>query len=163
MRPIPRYQPGDRIGGRYQVHQVKMGGMGEVYLCLDLQENYPYALKTFQQRYQSTALRNANRVSAMVDELFELAKLEAEGAKPNLEAFALDDLVQDVIHQQALAGVSRGIDFRVVETTGLQTPLLLDAKRKSYAAVQAHRGKTSVLHPMGILRAARAWLRRELS
>ena len=50
-RPKPRYQPGDRIGGRYQVHQVKMGGMGEVYLCLDLEENYPYALKTFQRRY----------------------------------------------------------------------------------------------------------------
>jgi tetratricopeptide (TPR) repeat protein len=47
----PRYQPGDKIGGRYQVHQVKMGGMGEVYLCLDLEQNYPYALKTFQQRY----------------------------------------------------------------------------------------------------------------
>ena len=51
MLPQPRYKPGDRIGGRYQVHQALMGGMGEVYLCLDLEENYPYAFKTFQQRY----------------------------------------------------------------------------------------------------------------
>ncbi|MCB0165314.1 MAG: tetratricopeptide repeat protein [Anaerolineae bacterium] len=58
-RPKPRYQPGDRIGGRYQVHKALMGGMGEVYLCLDLEENYPYALKTFQSRYQSSALRRA--------------------------------------------------------------------------------------------------------
>ncbi|MCB0165315.1 MAG: tetratricopeptide repeat protein [Anaerolineae bacterium] len=58
-RPQPRYQPGDRIGGRYQVHKALLGGMGEVYLCLDLEENYPYALKTFQQRYQSSALRKA--------------------------------------------------------------------------------------------------------
>ncbi len=36
-----------------------MGGMGEVYLCLDLETMYPYALKTFQQRYQSQALRRA--------------------------------------------------------------------------------------------------------
>jgi hypothetical protein len=36
-----------------------MGGMGEVYLCLDLKEMYPRALKTFQQRYQSQALRQA--------------------------------------------------------------------------------------------------------
>jgi len=51
MKPQPRYQPGDRIGGRYQVHKALMGGMGEVYLCLDLETNYPRALKTFQQRY----------------------------------------------------------------------------------------------------------------
>ncbi|MBZ0276380.1 MAG: tetratricopeptide repeat protein [Anaerolineae bacterium] len=44
----PRYKKGDRIGGRYRVHQALMGGMGEVYLCLDEKENYPYALKTFQ-------------------------------------------------------------------------------------------------------------------
>jgi tetratricopeptide (TPR) repeat protein len=59
QRSEPRYQIGDKIGDRYQVFQVHLGGMGEVYLCLDLQENYPYALKTFQQRYQSAALRKA--------------------------------------------------------------------------------------------------------
>lgn len=55
MRPQSRYQPGDKIGGRYQVHEVKMGGMGEVYLCLDLKQIYPAALKTFQQRHLSNA------------------------------------------------------------------------------------------------------------
>ncbi|MCB0162804.1 MAG: serine/threonine protein kinase, partial [Anaerolineae bacterium] len=59
MKPQPRYQPGDRIGGRYEVYQALMGGMGEVYLCLDLEEMAPYALKTFQQRYQSSTLRQA--------------------------------------------------------------------------------------------------------
>jgi serine/threonine-protein kinase len=49
--PQPRYKPGDLIDRRYQVHKVKMGGMGEVYLCLDLETMQPYALKTFQQRY----------------------------------------------------------------------------------------------------------------
>jgi hypothetical protein len=34
MKRQPRYQPGDKIGGRYQVHRALMGGMGEVYLCL---------------------------------------------------------------------------------------------------------------------------------
>jgi tetratricopeptide (TPR) repeat protein len=51
MQPQPRYRKGDRIGGRYRVHQALMGGMGEVYLCLDLVENAPFALKTFQARY----------------------------------------------------------------------------------------------------------------
>ena len=57
MKPQPRYKPGDKIGGRYQVHQALMGGMGEVYLCLDLEETLPYALKTFQQRYQTGTQR----------------------------------------------------------------------------------------------------------
>lgn len=26
-----RYQPGDKIGGRYEVYKVLIGGMGEVY------------------------------------------------------------------------------------------------------------------------------------
>jgi tetratricopeptide (TPR) repeat protein len=57
MNPQLRYQPGDKIGGRYQVHQALMGGMGEVYLCLDLETIQPFALKTFQQRYQTNAQR----------------------------------------------------------------------------------------------------------
>jgi hypothetical protein len=41
MRPRPRYQPGDKIGGRYQIHQALMGGMGKVHLCLDLKSSGP--------------------------------------------------------------------------------------------------------------------------
>ncbi len=37
MKPQPRYKSGDKIGGCYQVHKALMGGMGEVYLCLDLE------------------------------------------------------------------------------------------------------------------------------
>jgi serine/threonine protein kinase len=51
MRQKTHYQKGDKIGGRYLVHQALMGGMGEVYLCLDLETIHPYALKTFQARY----------------------------------------------------------------------------------------------------------------
>jgi serine/threonine protein kinase len=51
MKPQPRYKPGDKIGGRYLVREALMGGMGEVYLCLDLEIDQPYALKTFQARY----------------------------------------------------------------------------------------------------------------
>ena len=48
MKLQPRYKKGDKIGGRYQVHDVKMGGMGEVCFCLDLEEMILLALKTFQ-------------------------------------------------------------------------------------------------------------------
>jgi hypothetical protein len=51
MLSSTRYRKGDTIGGRFFVHQALQGGMGEVYLCLDLKESYPCALKTFQQKY----------------------------------------------------------------------------------------------------------------
>src|SRR5690606_32041885 len=44
----PRYSKGQRIANRYLVHQALMGGMGEVYLCLDERDFVPLALKTFQ-------------------------------------------------------------------------------------------------------------------
>jgi tetratricopeptide (TPR) repeat protein len=48
MRKQPRYSTGQRIANRFLVHQALMGGMGEVYLCLDEQKFTPVALKTFQ-------------------------------------------------------------------------------------------------------------------
>lgn len=51
MTPNTRYRTGDRIGGRYLVHQALMGGMGEVYLRLDQEERNPLALKTFRARF----------------------------------------------------------------------------------------------------------------
>ncbi len=44
------YHAGDNIGGVYEVHQCLTGGMGNVYLCLDLEKHEPYALKTFHSR-----------------------------------------------------------------------------------------------------------------
>ncbi len=44
MNPQPRYKPGDRRCGRYQVHKTLLGGMGEVYLCLDWVETRPYTI-----------------------------------------------------------------------------------------------------------------------
>jgi hypothetical protein len=51
MMRQPSHHRGYKIGGRYLVYQALMGGMGEVYLCLDLETNRPYALKTFQARF----------------------------------------------------------------------------------------------------------------
>jgi len=59
MRPEPSYRPGERIGGQYLVHQAMVGGMGEVFLCYDEQGKRPYALKTFQRRYNILGLKEA--------------------------------------------------------------------------------------------------------
>jgi tetratricopeptide (TPR) repeat protein len=50
MQLQTRYRPGDIIGG-YYIHQVLIGGMGEVYLCFSSKWRMPVALKTFQARY----------------------------------------------------------------------------------------------------------------
>ena len=60
MPHATRYRKGDKIGGRYLVYQALAGGMGEVYLCLDLKEYVPFALKTFQERFlENVHLRRA--------------------------------------------------------------------------------------------------------
>jgi tetratricopeptide (TPR) repeat protein len=51
MEASSRFKPGDTLGGLFQVHQVKLGGMGEVYLCVRVTDSAPLALKTFQRRY----------------------------------------------------------------------------------------------------------------
>jgi len=108
MRSQPRYQPGDRIGGRYQVHQALMGGMGEVYLCLDLETNLPFALKTFQQRYWTSLRLRA----AFENEVATWVALEKH---PNIVRCFLMDIVdnQPFMFLEWIAGdESRGTDLR---------------------------------------------------
>jgi tetratricopeptide (TPR) repeat protein len=46
------YPPGARIAGRYEVAgRPMLGGMGIVYVCLDLEDDRPVALKTFRPEY----------------------------------------------------------------------------------------------------------------
>ena len=69
MQKKPRFLPGDHIDGRYRVHQALMGGMGEVYLCLDERRMIPIALKTFQEKFfAGSAVRDhfANEVATWI-------------------------------------------------------------------------------------------------
>ena len=80
MRPDiqkPRFNIGNLIDNRYLVHDIKMGGMGEVYLCLDLERGIPLALKTFQQKF----LTNIKLRTAFKD---EIANWIALGSHPNI-------------------------------------------------------------------------------
>ncbi|MBZ0284363.1 MAG: tetratricopeptide repeat protein [Anaerolineae bacterium] len=42
---------GDHIQDRYEVHDLRRGGMGVVYLCYDHQQKEPVAIKTFQGKF----------------------------------------------------------------------------------------------------------------
>jgi tetratricopeptide (TPR) repeat protein len=88
MQPQPRYHVGDKIGGRYLVHQALMGGMGEVYLCLDLETIQPFALKTFQQRY----LTNPKLRAAFENEVVTWVTLEKH---PNIVRCFYMDIIDN--------------------------------------------------------------------
>jgi serine/threonine protein kinase len=45
------YSNGTLLQNRYEVRDLRMGGMGIVYYCIDKQENMPVALKTYQDKY----------------------------------------------------------------------------------------------------------------
>ena len=45
------FRIGDRIGERYEVREIRRGGMGVIYLCYDHLEHESVAIKTFQGRF----------------------------------------------------------------------------------------------------------------
>jgi two-component system OmpR family sensor kinase len=66
-----------------------------------------------QERFLGIALDEGRRLSRLVDELFELAALEAREKQPQPEAFAPAELVHDVCHKHTPAAARRNISLRV--------------------------------------------------
>jgi signal transduction histidine kinase len=62
-----------------------------------------------KRSYLDVAIKHAVHLSEMVGDLFELAKLEANEVKPQVEPFALQELVQDVIHKFELKARQHGV------------------------------------------------------
>jgi signal transduction histidine kinase len=65
-----------------------------------------------RQRYVRTALRNAQRLSDLVGELFELSKLETEQVEPSVEPFPIAELVQDVVMQYQPQAEEQRVDLQ---------------------------------------------------
>jgi two-component system OmpR family sensor kinase len=60
-------------------------------------------------RHLEAALRHSERLGRLIDELFELAKLDAGEVPPRMEAFSLGELVQDVVQEFHLRAAERGV------------------------------------------------------
>ena len=68
-----------------------------------------------RRMYLETANRHAERLSKLIVELFELAKLDACELEPRLEPFQLAELLHDVVHKFQLRALEKGIVL-VVDT-----------------------------------------------
>ena len=67
-----------------------------------------------KQSYLKIANKNAHRLTLLVEELFELAKLEANEVQPHHESFSMAELAFDVSHKFHLRARDNNISFDVV-------------------------------------------------
>ena len=67
--------------------------------------------KAEKQNYLKTIFSSTERLKNLVEELFELSKLEAKESKPNSEPFSLAELVQDVQQKNRIIAESKKIDL----------------------------------------------------
>ena len=65
-----------------------------------------------REKYLNTALESTERLRKLVDELFELSKLEAKQIRPNKEPFFIDELIHDVVRKFNLIANNKGIKLK---------------------------------------------------
>jgi len=65
-------------------------------------------------QYLKTVLTSTERLQKLIEELFELSKLEAKQTKPNPEPFSISELVQDIGQKYLLIAEQKGITFQCV-------------------------------------------------
>lgn len=62
-----------------------------------------------QRQYLETAHKHGRRLETLVNEMFELARLDAPEAAPRFEVFPLDELIADVAQKHQLRAEARGV------------------------------------------------------
>ncbi|MCP6059348.1 two-component sensor histidine kinase, partial [Klebsiella pneumoniae] len=65
------------------------------------------------QQYLATALRQGQKVRHLSQQLFELARLEHGGIKPQRERFAMAELISDVAQKFELTARTREVNLRI--------------------------------------------------
>jgi signal transduction histidine kinase len=63
-------------------------------------------------RYHATMRREADRLSGLVNDLFELSRIQAGSLSLDLEQVPLDELVADAIAGAAIAAAAKNVDLR---------------------------------------------------
>ena len=65
-----------------------------------------------QRNYLETATKHSHRLGKLIEELFELAKLESHDTQPHFEACSIGELIQDVLQKFTLAAHNKKILFK---------------------------------------------------
>jgi signal transduction histidine kinase len=65
-----------------------------------------------RQEYLAIALRHGQRLAGLIDDLFELANLQAAQTRTHSEAVSIQDLVQDVTQKLGLRARDKGVALR---------------------------------------------------
>ena len=78
---------------------------------------------TERKDYLKIAIKHCDRLSKLVEELFELAKLDAQETKLLREAFNLSELVQDVVQKFQLKAQEKDID--IITNLGNELPFAM--------------------------------------
>jgi signal transduction histidine kinase len=68
-----------------------------------------------RQEYVQLILQKIHQVEMMVQELFELSRIEAPEFKPHKEPFVLTEIVQEMVHSFQLTAASKNISLRCTE------------------------------------------------
>lgn len=66
-----------------------------------------------RKNYMQTILSSTERLKKLVEELFELSKLEARETKPKPEAFSIAELSQDIQQKNQLIAEAKNIELRL--------------------------------------------------
>lgn len=64
-------------------------------------------------KYLQTSLRNAGQLSSLIEELFELSKLESKERKLRLEPFSLEELVHDIVSSHRIIAAGKEVEIRI--------------------------------------------------
>jgi len=66
-----------------------------------------------RREYLDIARKHSIRLGVLIGDLFELSKLDATSVTPNVEAFPLAELVQDVAHEFQLQAEKKGVSVQI--------------------------------------------------
>jgi len=98
ISPLDVRDPAEAVVGAHAVYTDVWVSMGD---------------EAERRQYLEVARKSGARLSRLVDELFELAKLDACSAPPNVEVFCIAELAHDVVQKFQLRAAEAGITLIV--------------------------------------------------
>lgn len=67
-----------------------------------------------QQKYLEIIFKSCGRLKKLVEELFELSKLQTQQVKPHPEPFSISELVFDIVNKYRILSQKRGISINTI-------------------------------------------------